>query len=61
MNSIVIEHLHAGYEMLGQRADWDLDEVLDVLEKGWAIVETVSDRSVEFMTAHLETREAALQ
>ena len=55
------EHLREGYEMLARRADWDLDEVLAVIEQGWSIVETVSDRTVELMTAHLETVEAVLR
>ncbi|MBE1488379.1 hypothetical protein [Plantactinospora soyae] len=42
-----VEHLDMGYQILRQRTDWAVDDVLVVLDRAWQVITVVSDRIAE--------------
>lgn len=41
------EHLEMGYELLRNRTDWTVDELVSVLDRAWQVIVVVSDRIAE--------------
>lgn len=48
-----VEHLEMGYEVLRKRTDWKVDDIIEVLDHGWQVINVVSDRIAE--RAQLDT------
>ncbi|MGX7671511.1 hypothetical protein [Plantactinospora sp. DSM 117369] len=42
-----VEHLEMGYQILRQRTDWTVDEIVTVLDRAWQVITVVSDRIAE--------------
>ncbi|GIG88152.1 hypothetical protein [Plantactinospora endophytica] len=42
-----VEHLEMGYEILRQRSDWNVDDIVTVLDRAWQVITVVSDRIAE--------------
>lgn len=42
-----VEHLEMGYELLRRRSDWNVDDVVTVLDRAWQVIGVVSDRIAE--------------
>ncbi|WP_042375825.1 hypothetical protein [Streptacidiphilus melanogenes] len=41
------EHIEMGYRLLAERREWDLGEVIELLDHAWQIITMVSDRIAE--------------
>ncbi|MGC2404696.1 MAG: cupin domain-containing protein [Acidobacteriaceae bacterium] len=48
-----IRHLKMGYEALAGRTDWTVDEVLEVMRKGWDMMTLLADRVADLVRALL--------
>ena len=46
-NEADVEHLDMGYQILRQRADWTVDDVLTTLDRAWQVMTVVSDRMAD--------------
>lgn len=42
-----LEHIEMGYRLLAERQEWELDEVTELLDHAWQIINLVSDRIAE--------------
>lgn len=42
-----LEHIEMGYRLLDERQDWQVDDVLVLLDRAWQIITMVSDRIAE--------------
>ncbi|MDG4786080.1 hypothetical protein O7626_09100 [Micromonospora sp. WMMD1102] len=42
-----VEHLEMGYQILRERTDWTVDEIVTVLDRAWQVITVVSDRIAE--------------
>ncbi|MEQ4303992.1 hypothetical protein ABNF97_21865 [Plantactinospora sp. B6F1] len=42
-----VEHLEMGYQILRQRTDWTVGEIVAVLDRAWQVITLVSDRIAE--------------
>lgn len=51
------EHLEMGYEVLRNRTDWAVEDLITVLDRAWQVITVVSDRIAE--CARRDTRTAA--
>lgn len=46
-NEADVEHLDMGYQILRQRADWTVEQVVTTLDRAWQVMTVVSDRMAE--------------